>query len=254
MTIRFYGWKKGPALPTPFRYKAPHRLLALPEKIDLEPQCPAIYDQADLGSCTAQAAAALAQFIMKKAGLPDWFPSRLALYWWNRLQEGNLEKDSGASLHSATNSLVRFGVPHESLWQYDVQNFKTKPIKPVWSDGYWHSIRQGLAVEQDLHSIKSCLAEGYPIIFGFAVFESFEAPSVVETGIMPLPTVVEKLKGGHAVMAVGYDDTTRMVKVRNSWGAKWGQNGYFWMPYSYITHPGLCADFWTARGYIRFRV
>lgn len=257
MVTRFYGWKKGPDKPKPFKYAAPHRMLALPPKIDLESQCPAVYDQAKLGSCTAQAAAALAQFIMKKHGLPDWFPSRLALYWWNRLQEGTVNEDSGASLHSAANSLVRFGVPHESLWQYDVENFKTKPVKPVWSDGYWHSIRQALAVEQDLNSIKNCLAEGYPIIFGFAVFESFETEAdygVAKTGIMQLPTVVEKVLGGHAVMIVGYDDTIRMVKVRNSWGPNWGQKGYFWMPYSYLLNPYLCDDFWTVRGYIRFRM
>lgn len=260
MVTRYYGWKKGPERPKPFRYtiplkfRFPFHLVSLPAKVDLESQCPAVYDQADLGSCTANAAAALAQFIMKKLSLPDWFPSRLALYWWNRLQEGTVNEDSGASLHDAMNTLVRFGVPHESLWQYNTQNFKTKPIKAVWSDGYWHSIRQGLAVDQDLATIKARLAEGYPVIFGFTVYDSFESQAVAETGIMPMPKQGEQILGGHAVMAVGYDDTTRMIKVRNSWGPNWGKKGYFFMPYDFIKNPNYCDDFWTAHGYIRFKM
>lgn len=250
---RFYGWKKGPERPKPFKFVRPHNLLGIPSQVDLESGCPEVYNQEDLGSCTAQAAGALAQFLMKKLDLPDWIPSRLALYWWNRLQIDTINEDSGASLQDAMNTLVKFGVPNESLWPYDVSKFKIKPDKPVWSDGYWHSVKTGLAVEQNLDDIKACLAAGYPIIFGFAVFESFETKEVATTGIMPMPKDGEKLLGGHAVMAVGYDDTTKMVKVRNSWGKNWGKNGYFYMPYEFITDPRLCDDFWTAHEYIRFK-
>lgn len=254
MTTRFYGWKKGPVRPKPFKYVPRHHLFALPTNTDLESQCPTVYDQADLGSCTANAASGLAQFIMKKAGYPDWFPSRLALYWWNRLQEGTVNSDSGASLHDAMNTLVRFGVPHESLWQYDTTKFKVKPAKAVWSDAYWHSIQQGLAVDQNIDHIKARLAEGFPIIFGFTVYESFESDAVAASGIMPMPQANEQIMGGHAVMAVGYDDTTRMIKVRNSWGPTWGKKGYFFMPYDFITNPNYCDDFWTAHGYVRFKM
>ena len=97
--------------------------------------------------------------------------------------------------------------------------------------------------------MKSCLAEGYPFVFGFAVYESFTTPTVATGGIMPMPRRDEKLYGGHAVMAVGYDDIKRMFKIRNSWSAFWGVKGYFWMPYDYIQDPDYANDFWTAHNF-----
>src|SRR5262249_38413268 len=100
---------------------------------------------------------------------------------------------------------------------------------------------------QNLREMKQCLADGFPFVFGFSVYESFESPQVARTGIMPMPSRSEKLLGGHAVMAVGYDDETDKLFVRNSWGTKWGEKGYFWMPYAYLENPGLARDFWTIR-------
>lgn len=248
--FRRFGWIPSSKKPTNF-YEPPH-MARMPNSVDLESQCPAVYDQGNLGSCTANAAAALAQFLMKKDGVADWNPSRLALYYWNRLQEGTVNEDSGASLHDAMSSMVKYGVPHESLWPYNVSKFTVKPSKPVWSDAYWHAIKRGLSVTQNLKAIKTCLASGYPIIFGFAVFDSFDE-TVAKTGIMRMPKENEDISGGHAVMAVGYDDTTKMVKVRNSWGSAWGKNGYFFMPYEFITNPNYCDDFWTAHEWIRFK-
>jgi C1A family cysteine protease len=252
---RFYGWKKGPDSPHLFKYVAPHMAAALPSHVDLTPQCPPVYDQGELGSCTAHAAGALGEFIMMKAGHAGYVPSRLALYYWNRLQEGTVNSDSGASLQDAMNTLVKYGVPHEKFWPYVDQGkqFMVKPTKNVWTDGYWHSIKVGLSVTQDLNQIKTRLAQGYPIIFGFVVYESFESEQVAKTGIMSMPQNGEQEVGGHAVMAVGYDDKTKMIKVRNSWGSNWGQSGYFQMPYGYINDPNLASDFWTADTYIRFK-
>lgn len=249
--IHRYGWVPSSKTPTNF-YEVPH-MIALPRSIDLQDQCPEVYNQGDLGSCTANAAAGLAQFLMKKEKLGNWMPSRLALYYWNRLQEGTVGEDSGASLHDAMNSMVKYGVPHESLWPYNVSKFTVKPTKNVWSDAYWHMIKHGLSVKQNLNAIKTCLASGYPIIFGFAIFESFESNDFATTGIMPMPKEGEEILGGHAVMAVGYDDDTRMIKVRNSWGTSWGKGGYFFMPYDFITSSNYCDDFWTARSWTRFK-
>ena len=96
----------------------------------------------------------------------------------------------------------------------------------------------------DLHGLKSCLASGYPFIFGFMVYESFETQEVGRTGRMPMPAPNEPNLGGHAVMGVGYDDDTQCVIVRNSWGTQWGDEGYFHMPYAYISNPSLASDFW----------
>lgn len=249
---RRYGWKPSSQQPTNF-YEAP-RMAALPSSVDLRNNCPGVYNQGDLGSCTANAAAGLAQYMMKKQNLGNWIPSRLALYYWNRMQEGTINEDSGASLYDAMGSMVKYGVPHESMWPYNIARFKTKPSKTVWSDAYWHAIKQGLSVRQDLNTIKATLAAGNPIIFGFAVYESFESDSVAATGIMPMPnTETEELLGGHAVMAVGYDNSTSTILVRNSWGTSWGMQGYFKMPYDFIVNPMFCDDFWTATTFVRFK-
>ena len=95
-----------------------------------------------------------------------------------------------------------------------------------------------------LNQLKGCLAHGYPFVFGFQVYESFESPDVARTGEVPLPGTGEQTLGGHAVLAVGYDDATARFLVRNSWGAEWGQAGYFTMPYPYLTERNLASDFW----------
>ena len=95
--------------------------------------------------------------------------------------------------------------------------------------------------------MKGCLAAGYPFVFGFAVYESFESKEVAQSGVVPMPKPGERVLGGHAVMAVGYDDEQRNFIVRNSWGSGWGQDGYFLMPYHYLHDPNLASDFWTVR-------
>jgi C1A family cysteine protease len=95
--------------------------------------------------------------------------------------------------------------------------------------------------------MKGCLASGYPFVFGFSVYTEFESDTVATTGVLNMPSPKEKLLGGHAVIAVGYDDKTQRFIVRNSWGAKWGIKGYFTIPYAYLTDPNLAADFWTIR-------
>jgi C1A family cysteine protease len=97
--------------------------------------------------------------------------------------------------------------------------------------------------------MKSCLADGYPFAFGFTVYSAFEGAQVAKTGILKMPDLKkEEVVGGHAVLAVGYDDTKKAILVRNSWGASWGLKGYFWMPYAYISNAKLASDFWTIRG------
>ena len=95
-----------------------------------------------------------------------------------------------------------------------------------------------------LHQMQGCLAQGYPFVFGFSVYESFMSPEVATTGEVPLPPRGEQLIGGHAVLAVGYDDSIQSFIVRNSWGPKWGLKGYCLMPYGYLTDSQLARDFW----------
>ena len=84
-------------------------------------------------------------------------------------------------------------------------------------------------------------------MFGFTVYEAFESQQVAQTGVLNMPQPGERSMGGHAVMAAGYDDAQKRFIVRNSWGTGWGQNGYFTMPYDYLTSRNLSDDFWTIR-------
>jgi C1A family cysteine protease len=95
--------------------------------------------------------------------------------------------------------------------------------------------------------MRGCLASGYPFVFGFTVYESFESQDVAKTGVVPMPSPNEQTVGGHAVLAVGYDDSQQRFIVRNSWGPDWGMKGYFTIPYAYLTQSNLSDDFWTIR-------
>jgi len=245
-TTPWYGWQRDRKDKRDLLYKVERNqevILAekLPALVDLSPQFPPAYDQGALGSCTSNAIAGAIQYIHK-----DLFPSRLFIYYNERLIEGTTEIDSGAQIRDGIHSVSSTGVCSEKYWAYNIKKFNRKPY--FWC--YWAAtqdiITQYLSIV-GLDEMKSCLAAGFPFVFGFTVFESFESDEVAKSGIATMPGPNERSVGGHAVLAVGYDDSTKMVKVRNSWGTDWGLNGYFYMPYSYISHPDLAADFWTIR-------
>ncbi|SDJ08365.1 xylellain. Cysteine peptidase. MEROPS family C01A [Frankineae bacterium MT45] len=233
--------------------------IVLPASVDLRPQCPPVYDQEQIGSCTANAIGGAFEFELLKQQLPDFMPSRLFIYYNERAMEHNIGSDSGAQIRDGIKSVHKLGVCSEPDWPYD-----GTPANP---DGTWPagdpagkkppascytsalqnratSYQRVVATEQQL---RGCLAAGYPFVFGFTVYESFESAEVAKTGIVPMPAPNENVIGGHAVMAVGYDDSVQRFIVRNSWGTGWGDGGYFHMPYAYLTDNGLASDFWTIR-------
>ncbi len=144
-------------------------------------------------------------------------------------------------------SVAKIGAPPETDWPYNIASFAEKPPAQAYADAKLDHAVQYQSVVQSLQQLQGCLASGYPFVFGFTVYQSFESPTVAKTGIMPMPAAHEKKLGGHAVMAVGYDTATRMMIVRNSWGTSWGQAGYFMMPFEFITSPSMASDFWTIR-------
>lgn len=248
ITQKYYGWRPSRPDFRDLKYSArmPMRTMAvLPPVMDLESQCPVVYDQGDLGSCTANAGGALAQFLMMKLKKAVYRPSRLAIYYWERVLENTVLEDSGASIKDAIKVMYGMGVPPEWMMPYEPKKFREKPSKKIVEEAAKHKIGEYLKLRQDLKEMKNCLAEGYPFMFGFSVYGSFETDSVASSGILPLPGQKEAVLGGHAVMAVGYNDKTKFFKIRNSWGADWGQKGYYFMPYDYLLDPDLAADFWT---------
>jgi len=266
--IKRYGWI--PDLPDrrDRMFAAPAaQLRALPPSVDLTATCPPVYDQGALGSCTANAIAGALQFDQTCSPAtprppndahgnghghgrrcPDTFtPSRLFIYYNERVIEGTVDEDSGATLRDGIKSVAKQGAPHEPLWPYVIARFRTKPPTKAYSDGRRHRALLYERIPRLLEQMQGCLAAGFPFVFGFSVYESFESRDVARTGVMPMPKPGEVQLGGHAVLAVGYDTGARRFLVRNSWGPGWGRQGYFTMPFDYALDDALSDDFWTVK-------
>ena len=247
--IAHYGWI--PDLPDQrdYQYAAPIAAIGtLPGNIDFTSACPAVYDQGQLGSCTANAIAGAIQFEQMKQNLAQIFtPSRLFIYYNERDMEGTVNSDSGAQIRDGMKSAGLLGDCPEDMWSYIIANFAEKPSDACYQTALQHKAILYQRVVRDLIQMKGCLASGYPFVFGFTVYESFETQQVAQTGHAPMPQHREKMLGGHAVMAVGYDDANQRFIVRNSWGTSWGMQGYFTLPYAYFTSRNLSSDFWTVR-------
>jgi len=248
------GWL--PDLPDArdFLYAAPLKVaMNLPPKTDLRSHCPPVYNQGQLGSCTANALGGAFEFGKKKQGKAAFMPSRLFLYYNERVAIHTEASDSGAFLRDGIKSLNNDGICKEREWTYDDSSIGAKFSKKPPASCYTHAQQNQILSYQRLNSaninaLKGCLAEGFPFAFGFTVYNSFMTAAVAKNGIMPMPDFSkETVVGGHAVLAVGYDEKKQLVLVRNSWGTGWGVKGYFWMPYAYITNTHLCDDFWTIR-------
>ena len=263
--IKRYGWM--PDLPDArdHLYAAPlFSLGALPAKVDLRSKCPKdVYDQGQLGSCTGNAIACAIQFDrikQKLAKAQSLTPSRLFIYWNERNVEHSVPIDGGAQIRDGIKIVNKLGVCPEPDWTYD--DTPADPKTNLWASNAKPAQRPPTAcfatalnyqsvayqrVDRSLSQMKGCLASGYPFVFGFTVYESFESATVAKTGVLLMPLPNEQSVGGHAVLAVGYDDAKQTFTVRNSWGPTWGQKGYFTIPYAYLLDANLADDFWTIR-------
>jgi len=250
-----YGWIPDIPDQRDFTYAASaHAMANIPSSVDLRDKCPPVYDQGQLGSCTANAIGGALEFEMMKQGLAAITPSRLFIYYNERAIEGTISTDSGAMIRDGIKSVASQGDCPEGnvgdpppAWPYDISKFTVQPAQACYDKAKDLKAVNYQSVTQNLADMKGCLAEGYPIVFGFTVYESFESQEVASTGNVPMPKATEKVLGGHAVLAVGYDDDERVFICRNSWGSGWGDAGYFYMPYAYLLDDNLSDDFWTIR-------
>jgi C1A family cysteine protease len=240
---RKYGWIKDATDSRDFLFKSIQRPTVLPRKVDLRKFCPPVEDQGELGSCTANALAGILEFLEIKDGMKLIDLSRLFIYYNERAVEGNVDSDSGAMLRDGIKTLAKLGVCAEKEWKYDISKFKIKPTKKAFADASQHTIVSYYRI-LNLDEMKNCLAKGHPFVFGFVVYESFESEQVAATGIVNMPLSDEQILGGHAVVAVGYDDSQKRFVVRNSWGSEWGMEGYFTIPYEYLADKNLASDMW----------
>jgi len=248
-SVQWYGWV--PDLPDQRDkiYSAPaHILKAMPTKVDLRPNCPPVYDQGQLGSCTANAIGAALQFNQMKQGEKAFAPSRLFIYYNERVMEHSVSEDAGAMIRDGVKSVAKLGAPPEVPdWPYVISKFRDKPTATAYSHAMKYQAVLYQRVDQQLDQLKGCLAAGFPFVFGISVYESFESAAVAKTGNVPMPKASEKNLGGHAILAVGYNDSQKRFIIRNSWGTDWGMKGYFTLPYAYLINEDLADDFWTIK-------
>ncbi len=247
---RVYGWKKDKEDKRDLYKKFGGIYPALPGRekfstIDLREQCPEIYDQGQLGSCTANAISAAYEFDMMKEKEEFIFtPSRLFIYYNERKMEGNVDEDAGAEIRDGIKSVNKQGIVDEQKWPYIISNFTDEPPKKLYEEAKHHLAVKYQRIQQNLEHMKECLNEGFPFVFGFIVYESFESEETTNTGIMVMPKENERILGGHSCLVVGYDDDKKVFIVRNSWSSYWGDYGYFYMPYEYMLNEEYCSDCW----------
>lgn len=221
---------------------------ALPRSVDLSAQCSAVEDQGALGSCTAQALVGALEFLQLRAieqGMKCAYAdlSRLFVYYNTREAMGTVHEDSGAMLRVGIKQLARRGSCPERDWPYIVSRFAEKPPNNCYTKALKHKATSYQRL-LSLQEMKACLAMGMPFVFGFAVYEHVMSNAVARTGVIRLPSKGERMLGGHAVMAVGYDDRGKVVLFRNSWGEDWGKKGCGRIPYAYLESRELSDDFW----------
>lgn len=253
---KFYGWR--PDLPD-------HRDLCgvfehlnrsipggiRPARVDLTGGIGPCYDQGSLGSCTGNAIAAAIEFERTFNKLPVFTPSRLFIYYFERAIEGSIKSDAGAEIRDGIKVAATVGAPPETAWPYRIKKFATKPSVSAQKQAKKHLALKYARVPQTANDILNTLASGTPIVFGFSVYDNFEGDQIAEDGILTMPGGNMKLLGGHAVLAMGYEDEKTII-VRNSWNTDWGYKpanavarGYFKMPIDYITNGNLADDLWT---------
>lgn len=245
---RKYLLKKQPHDNRDILKAVPISLASCPAKFDLSMQMPPVLDQGSLGSCALNATSNTLRFLLKREKLTEWQPSRLYLYWNTRvnIENESPNEDTGVCIRDVCKSLQKYHACHENpTWPYDITKFNVAPPLIAYKDANLHMSVKYTAVPQNLLSIKTTISEGYPIIIGIQVYESFESEQSIKTGIIPYPNINnEKCLGGHAVVLVAYDDSTQKFLFQNSWGSEVGQKGFFEIDYKYILDSNLGSDFW----------
>lgn len=251
-----FGWL--PDLPDhrdhPFRMSRDPLRAILPPRVDLSETgaLPPAYDQGYIGSCVAQAVAAAIEYAMHKR--PDnpavsdfleadrvFTPSRLFIYYGAREIIGLTAEDSGSHIRDALKVVYNLGAPRETGWRYREDKFAERPPNRQYKSAPYHKITSYRSVAVDASALRAALAEGFPVVFGVSVFNSFFSDA---RGNIPMPGYREVMVGGHAMLLVGYDDATTRFKFLNSWGQDWGTNGYGTIPYDYVGSRNYGSDYW----------
>jgi C1A family cysteine protease len=228
------------------RVYLPASTTRLPRAVDLRPLCPPVYDQHNLNSCSANAIAAALWFEDRRTISPDApSPSRLFIYYNERAHEHVVHHNVAVSLSDGYRSVATRGVCPEEMWPYHVRHYARKPPRHCFHAAGSDRALSYFRLHRSIDIMEACLAEGSPFTLGVSVHQSFMSKRVKRTGVIPVPTRHDPLLGGHAMLVVGYDHAKAHFIVRNSFGRKWGMDGYCFIPYAFAMHESLSWDFWT---------
>lgn len=248
-----FGWK--PDLPDhrDLSYKE-HKLKVekparLPKKVDLRKSGsePPIHDQGELGSCTTFSIGSAIEYDRLKQKLKYFVPSHLFIYYNERVIEGTVDQDAGAEIRDGIKSVASTGYCDEKTWPYDINSFTVKPSDAAYAEAKKYKAIKYFRIDNtDIKQLKTCLAAGFPFVFGVTVYKSFYDADE-NNGVVPMPSQDDQPLGGHAILCVGYDDDKKLFTIHNSWGTDAGDKGYYYLPYDYMTNKDLCDDVWTIR-------
>lgn len=221
------------------------RAVHLPGAVDLRSHCAAVMDQGELGSCTTHGITGALRYLRLKAGLPDVPLARLQLYYDERKVEGTVSEDAGAEIRDGIKCAAKNGIAPEQLWPYDIAKFKQRPPAAVYTEALnWQALKYE-RVPVSVAGIKAAIAEGFPVVIGVTLYDSFEGKKVEKTGIVPMPDLKrEAVAGGHCMLVVGYGQRPGTFTVRNSWGAGWGDHGDCYMQEAYLGSTRFGSDYW----------
>ena len=217
----------------------------LPRRVDLRPAFPPVYNQHSLNSCSAHAIGAALWFEERglvAADAPG--PSRLFIYYNERVREREVHHNAPVSLRDGYKTVASRGVCPEHMWPYRLARYARKPPRRCYEAARGMRALQYFRLHRNLKTMKACLAEGIPFALGVSVHKSFMSARVKHTGEVPMPRRGDHVLGGHAMLIVGYHDASERFIVRNSWGRQWGLGGYCMLPYEFALHPNLSWDFW----------
>jgi C1A family cysteine protease len=218
----------------------------LPPKVDLRPYMTTVEDQSAANSCTANAIAGAYEYLAKRALGDAGDISRLFIYY-NARKEDGIKGDQGSTIVGSINTLQKYGACTESTWPYELTGINRKPPGEAYEEALWFLVDEARELEVNLEVFKHCLAEGFPFVFGLRLFKSFDQAR--RSGRVPMPDpnteAGRTAHGNHAMLCVGYSDHNQCFIVRNSWGEDWGDRGYCYIPYGYLSNPEYCWDCWS---------
>jgi C1A family cysteine protease len=214
-----------------------------PAKVDLRADASPVYDQDDLGACTAFAVGkGLREFLQAPKNEARAPLSALFLYYETRKLRHATETDSGATITDAMKALAGSGIAPEATWGYDISKFAQVPSATAYNAAKATKLATGVQLA-GLEDVKKALMRHQPVVMGMRIYNTFR--DVPANGLLPMPLPGDIMVGGHAVTVLGFDNKAKVLIVKNSFGTAWGDKGYFYMPYAYFT-PDHVMDIWTA--------